>query len=234
LLAAENESSPDLESKVEGEPIEDKSTQELMSILDTAPETKAPVNQNDKETLIRGDTTQDEVPQSDKRVPGDEEATKHKALESSDSDKKAVNASPAEKAAPTEGKKSAAAAERDRVRLEIMNNFFGAEIIKDERPTTDDKKNKPGAARKAKVAARKYAVPDLEQPTKKSKGKSEVVVDPFAAQFAARATSHNRAADPNAPLGFFDTLPSEKKSKAQKKSTNSSGSGNKKKKSGRR
>ncbi|UZP37799.1 hypothetical protein NXS19_005615 [Fusarium pseudograminearum] len=120
-----------------------------------------------------------------------------------------------------------------------MNNFFGAEEIKIESSATSDNK-KPSAARKAKITARKYTVPDLEQPAKKTKAKgkgkdkakAKVVeeVDPFLAQFATRATSNNRATDPNAAPGFFDTPPPESQPK-KSQSTKGSKNGGKKKRS---
>ncbi|RGP78654.1 hypothetical protein FLONG3_3191 [Fusarium longipes] len=199
LLAAENESGLNVESKVEEEPVQDTATQELMSILDTLSDSKASTKENIKQTLPSEKGIKDEAP------------------ESSTSDKDIVDASPTEKVAPTKSKMTAAAAERERLRTEITNNFFGAEELSVESPATT-KMHKPSAARKAKVAARKYTVPDLKQPTKKDKAKAKVEEDPFTAQFAARATSNNRVADPGAPLGFFDTLPSENESKTQKKS----------------
>lgn len=241
LLAAEKDSSLDPEPRAEEVPNEDKFTQELMSILDAPSGPRITVDQIDKKTLISKDATQDKTPEGttkiEKQVPTGEDATKERAPEDSDSDKNTVDASSAEEAAPTKSKKSAAATERDRVRTEIMNNFFGAEEIKAELSTASDKE-KPSAARRAKVTARKYTVPDLEQPAKKSKtkGKAKVVkeVDPFLTQFAARVTSNNRVADSNAAPGFFDTLPSENKPKTPKKTTNNGKSGNKKRKGGKK
>jgi hypothetical protein len=50
--------------------------------------------------------------------------------------------------------------------------------------------------------------------------------DAFAAQFARRATSENRGKDQDSVIGFFDTLPNEKKpakkQPAQKKKTSTS------------
>ncbi|KAL6917618.1 hypothetical protein FSST1_009113 [Fusarium sambucinum] len=158
-----------------------------------------------------------------KQVLADEGAAKASVPENSDSTTNTVDASRAQKAEPTNSKKSAAATERDRVRTEIMNNFFVVEETKTEPSTTS--KKKPSAARKAKVTARKYTVPDLEQP-KKTKA---VQVDPFLAQFTSRVTSDNKVTDPNATPGFFDSLPSEKKPKTSNKTKNSGKSGSKRK-----
>jgi hypothetical protein len=162
-----------------------------------------------------------------KQALADEGAIKDSVPENSDSTTNTVDVSHAQKAEPTNSKKSPAATERDRVRNDIMNKFFGAKETKVEPSTTSNKK-KPSAARKAKVTARKYTVPDLEQP------KTKVVADPFLAQFASRATSGNRVTDPNSTPGFFDTLPSEKKPKILKKTNNSGKSGSKKRKGGKK
>jgi hypothetical protein len=64
---------------------------------------------------------------------------------------------------------------------------------------------------KAKEKSRKCTLPELQKPATMSD------VDAFAAQFARRATSENRGQDQNSVIGFFDTLPKEKKP-AKKKS----------------
>ncbi|CAF3431594.1 unnamed protein product [Fusarium graminearum] len=245
LLAAKNDSSLDPAPRVEEVSNEDGLTQELMAIIDAPLKSRAAaVGRNNKATIVSTGTTKDEIPkwttEGVKQVPADEDATKDRAPDNQDSSKDAANASPTEKAAPTKSKKSAAETERDRVRTEIMNNFFGAEEIKIESSATSDNK-KPSAARKAKITARKYTVPDLEQPAKKTKAKgkgnnkakAKVVeeVDPFLAQFATRATSNNRTTDPNATPGFFDTPPPEsqpKMSKSTERSRNGGKRGGKK------
>ncbi|KAG5664380.1 hypothetical protein KAF25_008114 [Fusarium avenaceum] len=56
--------------------------------------------------------------------------------------------------------------------------------------------------------SRKLTLRDLESPAAAKSNE-----DAFVAQFAARATGESKARDPNAVVGFFDTLPEEKKKK---------------------
>lgn len=217
LLAAMDESNIDPELKVEEEVSYDKSTEEVMSLVDTPSKLNAPKDKNDEQLPTIEVAVEEKAPESKEQILGNENAAEDKASESSDSGKVSSSASPVENATPKKSKISATEAERERVREEIMKNIFAVEAIEAEHSPANDKKTKPSAARKAKVAARKYTVPDLDQPSKKTKKKtSKVEEDPFAAQFAARATSDNRAADPSAAPGFFDTLPSEDKPKKQK------------------
>jgi hypothetical protein len=118
----------------------------------------------------------------------------------------------------------------DDSRTDVLNEFFSdfptkAESSKSQTPTpepntifstteTPDKPNKtpskpkktPGKPTKQ---SRKYTLRELEKPAANAKSNK----DAFAAQFAARATGENRARDPNAVTGFFDTLPEDKKKK---------------------
>ena len=237
LFAAENEDSIETRPEVEEKSIQQQETEELMAILDIpSAKQKTAVYEEDKQPSIHEDAASNEAAGSEEPFISSEGTTKDDVPSSNDHETTAVDASSDKHGVPMMDKKSATAAERERVRNEILNNFFGAEALMTE-PTTasdnkDKTKNKPGAARKAKVATRKYTIRDLEQPAKKKKN-NKAEEDPFLAQFAARATSNNRVANPDAVAGFFDTLPPEKngKPKGQPRSNGNFKGSNKRKSS---
>ncbi|KAJ4140336.1 hypothetical protein NW768_001695 [Fusarium equiseti] len=225
LLAAENEDSIETKTEVEEESIQHQETEELMALLDIPSKQKAAAYEGDKQPSIVESATATEAAVSEKQITNSEGTTKDEAPSTNVSETVIADASSDENGVLTVGKKSATAAKHERVRNEILNNFFGGEALMTEATAaSDDKnktKNKPSAARKAKVATRKYTIRDLEQPAKKKKNNNKMEEDPFLAQFAARATSNNRVADPNAVAGFFDTLPPEKNGKPKGQSRSS-------------
>lgn len=104
-------------------------------------------------------------------------------------------------------------------------------------PDFPEDKVTPPKSQKAKVATKKEKSRKkvqgenfaIQEPAPKPKPKSKATpkksatattseADAFAAQFARRATSKNRGMDQNSVIGFFDTLPEEKKPAKQKPS----------------
>ncbi|KAF4333648.1 hypothetical protein FBEOM_12518 [Fusarium beomiforme] len=104
-----------------------------------------------------------------------------------------------EETTPTQPSKTDAAAKKEKIRKKVQAEYFAAPKSV---PKPSATPKKPAAAENK---SKKYTLPDLRKPATKSD------VDAFAAQFAKRATSDNRAKDENKIVGFFDSLPSEKR-----------------------
>ncbi|KAF9780349.1 hypothetical protein IL306_000607 [Fusarium sp. DS 682] len=165
--------------------VKHKTTDDLMSFLDAYASPKAFVGEDNK------------------KLYGIDAAYYHKKRPgTSAADDAAINDSLQEETTPTKPSKSDAAAKKEKTRKKVQSEYFAApEPVS--KPSATPKK--PAAAKNAKDKPSKYTLPDLQKPATESEA------DAFAAQFARRATSENRAKDENSVIGFFDNLPDEKK-----------------------
>ncbi|KAF4944604.1 hypothetical protein FGADI_12568 [Fusarium gaditjirri] len=105
---------------------------------------------------------------------------------------------------------------------EKTHKKFQSEHFATQEPVPEPKATpkKSATTGEAKGKRSKYTLPELQKPATMSDA------DAFAAQFARRATTESRGKDRNSVIGFFDTLPEEKKSAkkqpAQKKKRSTS------------
>ncbi|KAJ4134340.1 hypothetical protein NW765_008375 [Fusarium oxysporum] len=122
-----------------------------------------------------------------------------------------------DKATPPKPQKEDVATKKEKTRKKVQSEYFATQEPVPKRKATPKKLATTG---KAKDKPSKYTLPELQKPATMSDA------DAFAAQFARRATSENRGKDQNSVIGFFDTLPNEKKpakkQPAQKKKTSTS------------
>ncbi|KAF5699501.1 hypothetical protein FGLOB1_11335 [Fusarium globosum] len=117
---------------------------------------------------------------------------------------------PEDKVTPPKPRKAKVATKKEKSRKKVQSeNFATQESAPKPKPKATPKKS--ATTGKAKDKSSKYTLPELQKPATMSDA------DAFAAQFARRATSENRGKDQNSVIGFFDTLPEEKKP-AKKKS----------------
>jgi hypothetical protein len=161
-----------------------KATDDLMSFLDEYASPKAFVSEDNK------------------KLYGIDAAYYHKKSRTSVPKDTPINDSPEEKATPTKPQKEDVATKKEKTRKKVQSEYFAAQ---DPVPKPKATPKKPAATKKAKDKPSKYTLPDLWKPATMSDA------DAFAAQFARRATSENREKDQNSVVGFFDTLPDEKK-----------------------
>ncbi|KAM0214407.1 hypothetical protein ACHAPQ_005063 [Fusarium lateritium] len=199
-----------------------RETEELMSFLDTYATPKAFADKNNNK--VYGITA---TPRNHSRP--------NKSIDKDNNKIAAANKKhPRPKRHISDNPASVSSRVHDESRTDILDKFFSeytakAESSKSQSPTpksntifsttetpaepskTPSKPNKQrGEPKKTPnrptKQSRKLTLRDLEKPAANTKSNE----DAFAAQFAARATGQNRARDPNAVAGFFDTLPDKK------------------------
>ncbi|PNP75233.1 hypothetical protein FNYG_11376 [Fusarium nygamai] len=222
LLAAEDPTSelnPDTASKSDKQHIDwteideklitqSKATDQLMSFLEKYANPKAFLNEDNKE------------------VYGIDAAYKY--MTSVPWDTLPIGNSsdlPEDAATPPKSQKREVATKKEKTHKKVQSEklatqepAFKPKVTPKKSATTEKAKDKPKATPKksattgkVKDKPSKYTLPELQKPATMSDA------DAFAAQFARRATSENRGQDQNSVIGFFDTLPKEKKP-AKKKS----------------
>ncbi|KLO84423.1 uncharacterized protein LW93_1221 [Fusarium fujikuroi] len=129
---------------------------------------------------------------------------------------------PEDKVTPPKPRKAKVATKKEKSRKKVQSeNFATQEPAPKPKPKATPKKS--ATTGKSKDKPSKYTLPELQKPATMSDA------DAFAAQFARRATSENRGKDQNSVIGFFDTLPEEKKPAKKKSAQKKKQSASKKK-----
>ncbi|KAL9567158.1 hypothetical protein ACKAV7_008927 [Fusarium commune] len=107
-----------------------------------------------------------------------------------------------DKATPPKPQKDDVTTKKEKTRKKVQSEYFATQ---EPVPKPKAMPKKSATTGKAKDKPSRYTLPELQKPATMSDA------DAFAAQFARRATSENRGKDQNSVIGFFDTLPNEKK-----------------------